>query len=720
MRGSFLILAGNHPRLEPFIYPLPPADVSPDIIRPSAAFRKEVIRVTVTIILFVLYYLLLFLACAGVAAILGFSGIWLAISVHNVYAILLGIGLIGIGVLTLFFMIKFLFATKKEDVSGQTEITEQEYPELFAFIRRISQETGTDFPKHIYLSPEVNASVFYDSSFKSLLFPVKKNLVIGLGLVNMIDLSEFKAVIAHEFGHFSQKSMRAGSYVYHANKVIYNLLYENKGYNDLLLSMASLHRFFAFCVQITVKIVTAIQWLLQQAYRIVNKQYLRLSQQMEFHADAVSAAVTGSNNAIHALRRIELADHCYESVIAIYNARLADNYEGVNVYTQQRIMAGFLAVDYELPLAAEGLLLLHNAEKHYHSYSRVNTSNQWASHPTRAQREAALRALNVTGPVVETSSWILFPDAAALQETMTRQLYQTVQFKGERKPLTDELFTTRLEEERKDASYPAFYNGFYNNRGISLFTPDTTPASLIIKDIAAFFRETERLIPRIDAARTDLEVLDQIADPQNKVRSFDFDGQKYKRRNITQARQALQQDLEQQEQTLADQDKAVYCYYLQQATQQSYTLALRLMQYYSSYFTIRKINDDNVTACDHVWKLMEPFGRNQPINIVPQLNNHLMQGTALFKERVARIREEIANLPALNTFALPEETAAFLDYGFTFINNRHQFNGGELDKLVQYIRTFDNWSSELVFRAQKELLTWQLDMKEANTSIQQH
>jgi Zn-dependent protease with chaperone function len=37
-----------------------------------------------------------------------------------------------------------------------------------------------------------------------MFLPIKKNLQIGLGLVNSLNVSEFKAVMAHEFGHFTQ------------------------------------------------------------------------------------------------------------------------------------------------------------------------------------------------------------------------------------------------------------------------------------------------------------------------------------------------------------------------------------------------------------------------------------------------------------------------------------------------------------------------------------
>ena len=50
---------------------------------------------------------------------------------------------------------------------------------LFSLIEEIVVKVNTDFPKKIYLSTEVNAAVFYDSSFWSMFFPIKKNLLIS-------------------------------------------------------------------------------------------------------------------------------------------------------------------------------------------------------------------------------------------------------------------------------------------------------------------------------------------------------------------------------------------------------------------------------------------------------------------------------------------------------------------------------------------------------------
>src|SRR5690606_23214694 len=120
------------------------------------------------------------------------------------------IGLFASGLTVLFFLIKFIFASTKVDTDHLSEITEHDEPELFLLIHQIVSEVDTSFPKKVFLSHDVNASVFYDSSFWSMFLPIRKNLQIGVGLINAVTQQELKAILAHEFGHFSQKSMKVG------------------------------------------------------------------------------------------------------------------------------------------------------------------------------------------------------------------------------------------------------------------------------------------------------------------------------------------------------------------------------------------------------------------------------------------------------------------------------------------------------------------------------
>src|SRR5690348_2582185 len=146
--------------------------------------------------------------------------------------------------MVLYFLFKFLFKSSTVNRSAMKEITEKEHPMLFDFLERVARETQTRFPKKAYVSPHVNAFVFYNSNSWSMFLRVRQNLNIGLGLVNCVRISEFKAIIAHEFGHFSQKSMALGSYVYNVHPIIHDMLFDHPEYEDTLMGFGNIGKLF--------------------------------------------------------------------------------------------------------------------------------------------------------------------------------------------------------------------------------------------------------------------------------------------------------------------------------------------------------------------------------------------------------------------------------------------------------------------------------------------
>jgi len=293
----------------------PPDHLHVQTVKPSASFKKEVAKVSVSIILFFIVYILLMLAATALAVICFLGGLAIMAALVNFLGIIAGLGLMAVGGSVVFFLIKFIFSTSRNEDPSRIRIYESDQPELFAFIRQLAADTQTKFPKKIFISPAVNACVFYNSSFWSMFFPVRKNLEIGLGLVNSVNLSEFKAIMAHEFGHFRQQSMKLGSFTYNVNRIIYNMLFQNDGYTKFLNGWGQIHWLLSLFAAITIGIAQGIQNILKEMYKLINKQYMGLSRQMEYNADAIAASVAGGNNLISSLYRLDLCQNSYNTVL---------------------------------------------------------------------------------------------------------------------------------------------------------------------------------------------------------------------------------------------------------------------------------------------------------------------------------------------------------------------------------------------------------------------
>lgn len=196
--------------------------------------KKEGALVLIRVILFLAYYVALI--AIGIFLLVGAAMVTLSISGFLVelrmiiWPLIVGTMIalaamwwfcIQIG----FYLIKPLFISPKTSNDNLLEITETDSPKLFSMIRDVAHATGNQMPKHIYLSPEVNASVFYDkANIWSVFLPVRKNLMIGTGLLHGMNTSEMKAILSHEFGHFSQQSMRVGTITYRLLLIIRTMI----------------------------------------------------------------------------------------------------------------------------------------------------------------------------------------------------------------------------------------------------------------------------------------------------------------------------------------------------------------------------------------------------------------------------------------------------------------------------------------------------------------
>lgn len=697
------------------LYPANPADVPLSLTQPSAEFKKEVLKVMFSILMFFVVYIILILCSMALAAGLAYAGIMLIVAAPRLITIMIGVGLIGVGVLVFFFLVKFIFAVSKPDQSRNVEITEEEQPELFAFIRQITKDTQTPFPKKIFLSPDVNAAVFYNSSFWSMLFPVKKNLLIGLGLVNTLNLSEFKAVIAHEFGHFSQRSMKLGSFVYNLNRVIYNMLFDNSGYGSFIGKWASMDGIFAIFAGLTVKIVQGIQWILQKMYGLINKNYMGLSRQMEFHADAVAASISGSETCISALRRADVADACYNVVINKYDNWYKEQIIGQNFYANQQTVLRTFAKDNNLNLDEHQLPVVDELYFNSGAKSRVNFKNQWASHPAREDREAHLRGLNVAGDTRHEPAWVLFRNAEELQELLTAKIYETVEKPTNAVSFRATEFEEKFHQEKHKYQLPEVYEGFYDAREFTMLDIQQLSANAPTfsrQDFNSIFNaDNAGLTKQIEYLEADIQTVESIRKKEVDVKSFDFDGEKYGRASAGEVVEKLKAELETLRNKQKELDEKAFQFFYALAAEQG--AGQQLLKEYETLLAWRKRVDVFYEGCNEVLQLIQPLytasnmTSDMAFNMVARLKE---EHEPRFKERLKALQED-------GVFKSdPEHDALvtkFLQSNYHYIAETSFFQN-EFDELRTLVFHSSAVFSIFCFEKLKQLLQWQLDLYSRN------
>jgi Zn-dependent protease with chaperone function len=689
-----------------FPYPPSPLQVDPFRLQPGESFKRQVVSVVSSIALFFILYLLLLAGGILLAVFCFLVGIWVITSITNFIAIMLGVGLMGLGVMVFWFLIKFVFQSQRTDVSKMVEVTEKDQPKLFSFLRKLTTETGTPFPRKVFIAPDLNASVFYNSSFWSMFLPVRKNLTIGLGLVNSLNISEFKAVMAHEFGHFSQRSMKLGSYVYQVNQVMHNMLYDNDGYRNLLQGFANISSYFSLFASLTGHIVSGIQGILQKMYGFINKRYMSLSREMEFHADAVAASVAGGNHLVHALRRIEMADAAWNTVMDQYNTWVGSKKMGANAYADQTAAIGHLTSFFNLPTRQDGIPEIPDSFFEGNQKRRVNITNQWASHPERSEREAQLNALGWTTPPEDEPAWKLFENIPDLQEQLTKNVYSSVEW-----PETPEVqqtihFVAEQKHLREYYTYPETYRGYFDTRFIAPFDSEEVyekwkGSSRSMQDILT--EDHFNLKSKLSALNEDIALLNALTAKGNDIRSFDFEGAKYPAEDAETILKQLEAEREALLAMQKEADERLACI----AMEKDDDLAAA-KERYTAYFGFSKAGNAFMAAVQGLFTRLQPLLQGQQLQIEDaQILANYLKSTDL-----VAMGDAWKLLNGFQLFSIEPDIRNSIDEilqkHYTFFHGDSFFDN-ELKEVMDLSDAGFTAVQKNLFDAHKELLVWQAE-----------
>lgn len=551
-------------------------------VQVSPNFKKMTGKAVFAIILFIITYLMLLFFAIALTVLCVIGGIALIVAKPMAITIGLGIGLASLGFFILIFLFKFLFKKHKVDRSHLVEISEKDEPKLFSFIQEIVNEVQTDFPKRVYLSSDVNASVFYDSNFWSMIFPIRKNLQIGLGLVNTISEQEFKAILAHEFGHFSQRSMKVGSYVYNVNQVIFNMLYDNESFDSMIQKWANISGYFSIFVSIAVKIIQGIQWVLRKMYEFVNISYMALSREMEFHADEIAANVAGYLPLKESLLRMDLADHSYTSVLGYYDGKISDNIKSKNIYKEQEFVMNFLATQNNLSFK-NNLPLVTELDLSKYNKSKLTIKNQWASHPNTEERIRALELTNIHKTENEQPAILLFENGEKTLEKITEKLFSAVTYTESTTTLDIEVFKTDYSETFNKNSFPTEYNCYYDNKNPIEFDVNSIVEFNVSETMDMLFsKDKVDMVYDFIAFENDKNILNNIANKEYSIKTFDYDGQKYKSTEANNLIPKIEIDQNNIRERIKENDLNIYKFFYKEAQRKGNATILK--EKYTNFF----------------------------------------------------------------------------------------------------------------------------------------
>jgi Zn-dependent protease with chaperone function len=565
----------------------------------TSEFKARTISAIISLVIFALTYLLILAIAVMLTALCVYGGIMLIISMPRLVTLLLGAGLASFGILILVFLLKFMFKSHIVDRSHLVEIKRDDEPKLFAMIDEIVKEVGTSFPKKVYLSADVNAAVFYDSSFWSMFLPIQKNLQIGIGLVNTVTRDELKAILSHEFGHFSQRTMKVGSFVYNVNLIIFNMLYDNESYEQMIQKWAGLSNYIAIFAILAVKLNEGIQWILRKMYGVVNKSYMGLSREMEFQADEIAARICGYEPLKNSLLRMSLGDQAYNEVLTYNEANIEANLKSENIYKEQKFVMKYLARESDIPIV-DNLPRIENQKAYKFRKSSLVVTNQWASHPSDEDRIARLKKLNIkVEHEEEKPAGSVFQSIERTQKYLTSKLFLKVPYKEKPENNPFEKFVEEYLIKRAEKSFPEIYNGYYDQKDPVEF--NLTEAEINSEDKTTdelFSDEKIELVQLVLTLREEISTLEKIAAKEIKAKTFDYEGKRFKGEESFQLKEDLAQKLKEAEEKIKQNDILIFGYFrkkelakegealLRSYYENFFGLVARMQDYYNAFFRL--------------------------------------------------------------------------------------------------------------------------------------
>jgi len=277
-----------------------------------------------------------------------------------------------------------IFPRRDRFIAPGPLLTEGEFPKLFSILKDIAGKTQQEMPKQVYLLHEFNAWVAQRGG--SGQFGGERFMGIGLPLLKAMTVSEFKSVMAHEFGHFHHGDTKLGPWIYKTRSAIGRTIMELQERES---------------------------WL-QAPFRWYGKMFLQvthaISRNQEFIADKLAALTAGKSSMISSLKRMARDSFAYDAYW---------RYEFVPV-----IGSGFLP-----PLIKGYELFMQSADvqKMVAQVSQQElgegTANKYDTHPALRERIEAIEQTDIPdADMDESPAMDLLGDAEELERLLMKTI----------------------------------------------------------------------------------------------------------------------------------------------------------------------------------------------------------------------------------------------------------------------------------------------------------
>ncbi|PWN59516.1 M48 family metallopeptidase [Chryseobacterium viscerum] len=668
----------------------------------SSAYQSKLISAIVSVSVFFLIYLILILASLLMVFLLGYGVVkMLSVSI-NYFTVLGAAGLLSVGVFVFIFLVKFIFKKNHYSTRHLLEVNRSHQPELFAIIDEIVAETNVKAPQKVFLSPDVNASVSYNSIFWSMFLPVKKNLTIGVGLINSTSVGELRTILAHEFGHFSQKSMKVGGYVNQAEKIIFETVYNNKDYENFILEFSGGNAIFKIFGLISVSFINAFQSVLKSISTFLFKNHASLQREMEYHADAISTYITNPEEQSSSLLRLELSDLAFNHSFNFY-VESNQKYLPKDLYKNQISLMKILSERNNHPYI-NGLPKIDAEDLTRYNKSRIEIEDQWTSHPDILKRIERIKTNETrnTGTDHRYAKEII-SGYDKICEIMTSKYLTLRMVKNVGEVIEDETFIRLYLDNTIYQNFSANFNGYYERHH-----PIIENIESIISD-TAFHHDTDlfsdkkvSLVYEKSGVESDIQTLQYLVSYPKEIKTFRFNGSLYKAKDAASLIPKLENELKRVKEELLENDKAIFQHYYSISNED---IRKELLSKYKNFAVIDKEFDDFQKSLNDFTVYLQFMAVTLPFEEIRKHRAKLLKAEEPFKLKTKELIEKSAYKEALKTED-KNILQEFVNSEYIYFN-KDKYLEHEVNAISLVIEKYQALLNDHYLNSKLELLTFQ-------------
>jgi heat shock protein HtpX len=227
------------------------------------------------------------LACVGFCILILSAGL-------NMYTLVLGFISLGIGISILWSLIP---RRDKFQPPGAV-LQRSQHPRLFAEIDNLAVSLKQSLPQEVYLIPDLNAWVAERGG--TMGFGGRRMMGIGLPLLSVLSVTQFRAILAHEYGHYYGGDTRLGPFVYNTrNSMVRTIrsLAEPSAFLQALMRLGFPGLIAGLLHGLVVAILVGYWKLLLRVTQLISRR-------QEYRADELACQLVGSEALVSGLRII--------------------------------------------------------------------------------------------------------------------------------------------------------------------------------------------------------------------------------------------------------------------------------------------------------------------------------------------------------------------------------------------------------------------------------